>query len=195
MPIRAGHPGRRDERQRSVAVAAPRRAADPGCDGAGAPSHRPLPWRPVDGTRPGRARRPVAGARSRLAWDHICRATRSARHWFGDGELGPVFQWHEEAFELPAGAMRLASSDACTHQAFAIGPHLAMQFHVEVDADKLRRWSMLDSEAYQALQQRHATVHSGPTMRAGMAEHLAGQQALADRVYACWLAGVGGRRA
>ncbi len=119
----------------------------------------------------------------------------SARHWFGDGELGPVFQWHEEAFELPAGAMRLASSDACMHQAFAIGPHLAMQFHVEVDADKLRQWSMLDSQAYQALQQRHATVHSGPTMRAGMAEHLAGQQALADRVYACWLAGVGGRRA
>ena len=65
-----------------------------------------------------------------------------------------------------------------------------MQFHVEVDEEKLRRWSMLDSAAYRSLQQRHATVHSGAAMREAMAEHLPVQQALADRVYARWLAGV-----
>jgi GMP synthase-like glutamine amidotransferase len=112
------------------------------------------------------------------------------RHWFGTGELGPVFQWHEEAFELPVGATLLAGSAACAHQAFAIGPHLAMQFHVEVDAEKLCRWSMLDSLAYRALQQRHATVHSGSAMRQAMAVHLPDQQALADRVYSHWLADV-----
>jgi GMP synthase-like glutamine amidotransferase len=114
----------------------------------------------------------------------------AARHWFGDTAPGPVFQWHEEAFDLPAGAAALATSQACTHQAFAIGPHLAMQFHVEVDEDKLHRWSMLESEAYQALQQRHATVQSGAVMRDLMAAHLPGQQALADRIYERWLAGV-----
>jgi GMP synthase-like glutamine amidotransferase len=101
-----------------------------------------------------------------------------------------VFQWHEEAFDLPAGAAALATSQVCTHQAFAIGPHLAMQFHVEVDEDKLHRWSMLESEAYQALQQRHTTVQSGAVMRDLMAAHLPGQQALADRIYERWLAGV-----
>ena len=113
-----------------------------------------------------------------------------ARQWFGTGELGPVFQWHEEAFELPVGATPLAGSAACTHQAFAIGPHLAMQFHVEVDEEKLCRWSMLDSLAYRALQQQHATVHSGSAMRQAMAVHLPNQQALADRVYSHWLADV-----
>ena len=117
--------------------------------------------------------------------DHPC-----ARDWFGEGDIGPVFQWHEEAFELPPGATPLAGSDACTHQAFAIGPHLAMQFHVEVDEEKLRRWSMLDSAAYRSLQQRHATVHSGAAMREAMALHLPVQQALADRIYARWLDGV-----
>jgi GMP synthase-like glutamine amidotransferase len=116
-----------------------------------------------------------------------------ARQWFGDGELGPVFQWHEEAFEMPAGATHLSSSEACAHQAFAIGPHLAMQFHVEVDEEKLRRWSTLDSPAYRTLQQRHATVHSGSAMRETLAEHLPIQQGLADRVYARWLAGVRAR--
>jgi GMP synthase (glutamine-hydrolysing) len=116
-----------------------------------------------------------------------------ARQWFGEGEPGPVFQWHEEAFELPLGATSLAGSEACTHQAFAIGPHLAMQFHVEVDQEKLCRWSTLDLTAYRSLQQLHATVQSGVAMREAMAGYLPHQQALADRVYARWLAGVIGR--
>jgi GMP synthase-like glutamine amidotransferase len=121
--------------------------------------------------------------------------TPPARQWFGEDAPGPVFQWHEEAFDLPVGATRLACSAACPNQAFAVGPHLAMQFHLEVDEEKLRRWSLLDSEAYRSLQQRHASVHGGPAMRDAMAVHLPVQQALADRVYARWLAGVAGRAA
>jgi GMP synthase-like glutamine amidotransferase len=137
------------------------------------------------GVRVGPSLAPEVGWHPMTRQDHP-----SSRHWFGDGELGPVFQWHEEAFEMPLGATHLASSAACAHQAFAIGPHLAMQFHVEVDEEKLCRWSMLDSQAYRALQQRHATVHSGSAMREAMAEHLPIQQALADRVYTRWLASV-----
>jgi GMP synthase-like glutamine amidotransferase len=111
-----------------------------------------------------------------------------ARDWFGDGEEPTVFQWHEEAFALPPGAVALAGSAACAHQAFAIGPHLAMQFHVEVDEEKLLRWSTLDTPAYHALQRRHATVQGGACMRQAMRRHLPAQQALADRIYARWWA-------
>lgn len=111
------------------------------------------------------------------------------RDWFGDADSATVFQWHEEAFELPPGALSLAGNAACPHQAFAIGPHLAMQFHLEVDEEKLRRWSLLDTEAYRAQQRVHATVHGGTAMRQAMALHLAAQHALADRVYARWWAG------
>ena len=116
----------------------------------------------------------------------------AARAWFGDAPSRIVFQWHEEAFELPPGAVPLADSPACACQAFAIGPHLAMQFHVELDEEKLRRWAALDSPQFRALQRRHASVQSGETMCASLSRWLPQQQALADLVYARWLMPVRG---
>jgi GMP synthase-like glutamine amidotransferase len=44
----------------------------------------------------------------------------------------PVFHWHGETFELPAGALPLARSAACANQAFRLGPRVfALQFHLE----------------------------------------------------------------
>ena len=110
-----------------------------------------------------------------------------ARDWFG--AIGPhqVFQWHFEAFALPEGAQALAGSTACPVQAFAYGPHLAMQFHVEVDAEKLVRWSRDTGARYLHAQKHHRTVQSGSAMCDDLAERLRTQQALADRFYGRWL--------
>jgi GMP synthase (glutamine-hydrolysing) len=118
-----------------------------------------------------------------------------AREWFGDsaadGAARTVFQWHYEAFQLPPHARLLARSAACAHQAFAIGPHLAMQFHIEVDADKVHRWSLEESDLYSDALLRHpASVQSGAAMRSGAAQHLPLHQALADRIYQRWISGV-----
>jgi GMP synthase-like glutamine amidotransferase len=52
-----------------------------------------------------------------------------------------VFQWHEDTFELPAGAELLATGDDVPMQAFRMGPNAwGVQFHFEVDADGVNAW-------------------------------------------------------
>jgi GMP synthase-like glutamine amidotransferase len=111
----------------------------------------------------------------------------AARDWFGDGAAAPLMQWHYEAFSLPPGSQRIATSAACVNQAFVIGPHLAMQFHIEVDAAKVDRWSREQEPAWIAVQGRFTTVQDGAAMRAGIGTLLETHQALADRIYARWL--------
>ncbi len=50
-----------------------------------------------------------------------------------------VFHWHGDTFEIPDGAIRFASSEACANQAFIYGPRvLALQFHLEVGQEEIR---------------------------------------------------------
>lgn len=114
----------------------------------------------------------------------------AADGWFGPAPLPLVFQWHYEAFTLPRGALALASSPACTVQAFAIGPHLAMQFHVEQDAAKLARWTQVHEGEYPQAQRDHpATVQAPMAMLADAPRRIAEQQRLAARLYRRWLGG------
>ncbi len=49
------------------------------------------------------------------------------------------FHWHGETFDIPEGAQLLASSRACTNQAFTIGKAWAFQFHPEVNTQVLHQ--------------------------------------------------------
>jgi GMP synthase-like glutamine amidotransferase len=49
-------------------------------------------------------------------------------------------QFHEDTFDLPAGATLLASSAACRNQAFVIGRHVGLQFHLEATPTMTARW-------------------------------------------------------
>ena len=52
-----------------------------------------------------------------------------------------VFQWHEDMFEIAPGALHLASSLACPHQAFCAKTHAyGLQFHVEIDRAMIVAW-------------------------------------------------------
>ena len=50
-----------------------------------------------------------------------------------------AFQWHGDTFDLPAGAVRLASSETCANQAFLYREKaLALQFHLEATRESVR---------------------------------------------------------
>jgi GMP synthase-like glutamine amidotransferase len=50
-------------------------------------------------------------------------------------------QWHGDTFDLPDGAVLLASSPIAPHQAFRVGAHAyGVQFHLEVTPQMARQW-------------------------------------------------------
>ncbi len=54
-----------------------------------------------------------------------------------------VFHWHGDTFDLPDGAVRLASSEHYPNQAFQYKSAVGLQFHLEVDEAMINLW--LDS--------------------------------------------------
>ncbi|MDX6766572.1 MAG: type 1 glutamine amidotransferase [Candidatus Methylacidiphilales bacterium] len=78
--------------------------------------------------------RVVRNAHKEIGWFDITRAPGAEKHPLGRHwpERLELFHWHGDTFELPEGAVRLASSAACQNQAFAWGGRvLALQFHCE----------------------------------------------------------------
>jgi GMP synthase-like glutamine amidotransferase len=52
-----------------------------------------------------------------------------------------TLQWHGDTFDLPPGAVRLASSPAYPNQAFRFQRAYGVQFHLEVSAEMAREWA------------------------------------------------------
>ena len=124
-----------------------------------------------------------------VGWHRMsCTDSSPARQWLGPATTQEVFHWHYEAFDLPAGSQRLASSEHCPNQAFVIGHHLGLQFHVEVDAAKVELWLRHHDAEYERAQREFATVHRADRIRGDTVRCLEAQQHLADRIYSCWAA-------
>jgi len=52
-----------------------------------------------------------------------------------------IFQWHGDTFDIPHGAVHLATSPDCPNQAFRYGERTyGLQFHLEVDEPLIQRW-------------------------------------------------------
>lgn len=89
------------------------------------------------------------GARQEIGWYpiHLTASGRSDPVAASLGEAPTVFHWHSDTFDLPAGAILLASSDLYSHQAFRVGPRAyGLQFHVEVTEEMVGRFA-IDGEA------------------------------------------------
>lgn len=89
-------------------------------------------------------------------------------------ELGnvPVLHWHGDQFDIPQGAVRLASTAIGANQAFALGEQvLGLQCHLEADTRQLERWlvghaSELGQAGVDPRPLREAAIDVGPALAA-----------------------------
>jgi len=124
-----------------------------------------------------------------IGWGAVTIAqTPIARHWFGSTERFDAFHWHGETWSLPADAQLIAGSEVCAHQAFALGPHLGMQFHIEMTEPVIRRWCY--DGAAEIAANSVPSVQSAPTIVENIPHKLPALNQMAVQVYKTWVTGL-----
>ena len=67
--------------------------------------------------------------------------------WAGLPARPLVLHWHGDTFDLPPGAVHLASTPLCRHQAFRLGRRqVGLQFHCELDPTTIGTWVREDAD-------------------------------------------------
>lgn len=122
-----------------------------------------------------------------IGWQPIKYLSNSlVEEWFGTEPTDTVIHWHYESFSIPTGATLLATSEACPNQAFAIGKHLAMQFHIEINEDIVDEW-VTKGDGDWASVLKYDSVQDKDGMLNGVTPYMKRHQATADKVYTNWL--------
>jgi len=91
-----------------------------------------------------------------------------------------VFQWHGDTFDVPAGAVHLASTAACRHQAFRVGRSAwGLQFHVEVTEEMIDEWL---AEPGNCAELARLDYLDADRIRAQTPDHMADLRHVADQI-------------
>jgi GMP synthase (glutamine-hydrolysing) len=112
-----------------------------------------------------------------------------------DARADPVFegasselvtlQWHGDTFDLPEGAVRLASSLAYENQAFRYGRAYGVQFHLEVSSEMAREWAEVPE--YVASLERTLGRAEAPAFLAAIEERADVMRAEGRALFERWL--------
>lgn len=120
-----------------------------------------------------------------IGW-RMLRPTPHAGELFNHDEAVPSFNWHHETFDIPNGAERILVGQNCLNKGFRMGPHLALQCHLEVTAETLAAWCRHGAAELQA--ECGPTVQRASQILAEAPVWLPALHALARRVYGEWVA-------
>ncbi len=133
----------------------------------------------------------VASARvAEIGWVDVEVSMPAARNrWFGGRATFETFQWHYDAFDLPAGATRLLTNAFNLNQGYVIDDrHVGMQCHIEMTRDLVATW--LASGARELPQVSSAALQSAVDIRRDLDARVAALNAVASAVYTRWTQGL-----
>jgi GMP synthase (glutamine-hydrolysing) len=113
----------------------------------------------------------------------------------GQARSDPVFgeaphdlltlQWHGDTFDLPDGAVRLASSPAYANQAFRFERAYGVQFHLEVSGEMAREWA--DVPAYASSLERTLGATQAQAFLAAIEENADEMRTEGRQLFERWL--------
>ncbi len=131
----------------------------------------------------------AASPEPEIGWGN-CEVEHSelAHDWFGKVREFPAFQWHFESFSIPENAIRILHGKNCPNQAFALGPHIGLQPHIEVDEKVIRFWANKDRTMLKNFSGPGAQSYS--KMIVETKDKLPHMQAVTRQVYGVWLGNV-----
>jgi GMP synthase-like glutamine amidotransferase len=111
------------------------------------------------------------------------------RDWFGGRSSFTTFQWHYDAFALPAGATRLLTNRFNQNQAYVVaGRHVGLQCHIEMTRELVEAW--LRTGANELPRVSSPARQSAADIRGDLDAHVASLNAVAGDVYARWARGL-----
>lgn len=96
------------------------------------------------------------------------------------------YHWHGETFTIPDGAKRVLESEYCGNQAFALGPHLGLQCHVEMTEDMIRNWSTGGAREIERAGDI-PSVQKQPQQLEQVEQKLDELHGIADKLYTKWI--------
>lgn len=110
--------------------------------------------------------------------------TPDGRERFGAPAQVTVFNAHAHSFELPRGARRLMFDRRSHNKAFALGPHLGLQCHLELSEAGLRDWCARSGT--RLARARGPDVQTRIEMLRDLPARMVRLNQLARRVYGHW---------
>ena len=98
-----------------------------------------------------------------------------------------VFQWHAHIFSPPLQAVEVATSECSPCQAYILGPHLALQFHLEMSSDVIE--ALTDKYAEDLVGDSSCVQNREQIMR-DIDNQCAATFKLADQMLTPWFQGI-----
>jgi GMP synthase (glutamine-hydrolysing) len=104
----------------------------------------------------------------------------------GMSDTEHIFQWHGDTFDIPSGAVHLASSPDCENQAFRYGDTAyGFQFHLEVDRPMVERWLTVPHNRQEITDLNGAI--DPEQIRRDTLQHIDKLQRLSDDTFSRWI--------
>ena len=80
------------------------------------------------------------GQKTEIGFYNDLKISNNSKLFSGFKNPFTVFHWHGDTFDLPDGAVRLASSEYYVNQAFQYKSAVGLQFHLEVNESMVNSW-------------------------------------------------------